>query len=95
MPTETNNTGKASLHPPIPELRMASSSEFLLKELNVAIVASRTVIGIINSRSIGSNIAVSCKNSKKLDQSEKTSPKLPKKFPTKVMNIKEQRNNRK
>tara|TARA_Y100001970_G_C13519836_1_gene502418 strand:+ start:81 stop:368 length:288 start_codon:yes stop_codon:yes gene_type:complete len=95
MPIETNNTGRASLKPPIPELRIANNSEFLLNELNVVIVASKTVIGIINSRRRGSSIAVSWRNSKKLFQSEKTFPRLPKKFPTKVINKKEHRNNRK
>ena len=79
----------------MPELLIANNSEFLLKELNVAIVASQTVMGIINSRSIGNNIAVSWRNSRKLDQFEKTSPKFPKKLPTKVINKKELKNNKK
>ena len=59
MNTETANTGNARLQPPIPELRMASSSAFLFKELNAAIVDSKTVIGIISSSNKGSSKAVS------------------------------------
>ena len=95
MNNETAKTGNARLQPPTPELRMASSSEFLFKELNAAIVESKTVIGIISSSNKGSSRAVSRRNFKKLNQLEKILLKFPKKFPTSVIKTKEQKNNRK
>ena len=95
MNAEIAKTGEASLQPPIPELRIAVNSAFLLNVLNVDTVANSTVIGIISSNNKGNNNAVSFINNKKLNQSENIPLRFPKKFPVIVINTKALRNNRK